>query len=127
MPKFAANLSMLYNEHAFLDRFAAAASDGFKAVEYLFPYEHPAAELSARQRDNGLQQVRFSAPAGDWQALSPTLMGGFHEGMDIGIDRRAPVEWELIQRRGSFRYSGTVHDLVVDSGAFAPDSTFARG
>jgi 2-dehydrotetronate isomerase len=68
MPKFAANLSMLYNEHAFLDRFAAAARDGFAAVEYLFPYEHDAAELAARLRDNALQQVLFNAPPGDWAA-----------------------------------------------------------
>ena len=44
MPRFAANLSMLYPQHAFIDRFAAAAADGFAAVEYLFPYEHPAAD-----------------------------------------------------------------------------------
>jgi hypothetical protein len=68
MPRFAANLSMLYNEHAFLDRFAAAAADGFDAVEYLFPYEHPAAELAARLRAHGLQQVLFNAPPGDWAA-----------------------------------------------------------
>ncbi len=48
MPRFAANLSMMYHEHAFLDRFAAAAADGFRAVEFLFPYEHAAAELRAR-------------------------------------------------------------------------------
>ncbi|MBC5763728.1 2-oxo-tetronate isomerase [Ramlibacter albus] len=66
MPRFAANLSMLYPEHAFLDRFAAAARDGFKAVEYLFPYEHDAKELAARLRDNGLEQVLFNGPPGDW-------------------------------------------------------------
>jgi hydroxypyruvate isomerase len=66
MPRFAANLSMLYTEHAFLDRFAAAAADGFTAVEYLFPYEHRTAELAARLQDNGLQQVLFNAPPGDW-------------------------------------------------------------
>jgi hydroxypyruvate isomerase len=68
MPRFAANLSMLYNEHAFLDRFAAAARDGFKAVEYLFPYEFTAAELALRLKDHGLQQVLFNAPPGDWNA-----------------------------------------------------------
>jgi 2-dehydrotetronate isomerase len=68
MPKFAANLSMLYTEHAFLDRFAAAAADGFKAVEYLFPYEHPAADIAARLKTHGLQQVLFNAPPGDWAA-----------------------------------------------------------
>jgi hydroxypyruvate isomerase len=68
MPRFAANLSMMYNEHAFLDRFAAAAADGFRAVEYLFPYEHPAAEIRARLDANGLTQALFNAPPGDWAA-----------------------------------------------------------
>ena len=66
MPRFAANLTMLYNEHAFLDRFAAAAGDGFAAVEFLFPYPWPADELAARLRAHGLQQVLFNAPPGDW-------------------------------------------------------------
>jgi len=68
MPRFAANLSMLYNEHEFLDRFAAAAKDGFKAVEYLFPYAFEAQELKQRLHNNGLQQVLFNAPPGDWDA-----------------------------------------------------------
>jgi len=68
MPRFAANLSMLYNEHAFLDRFAAAASDGFEAVEFLFPYAFDAKELVQRLNDNGLQQVLFNAPPGNWDA-----------------------------------------------------------
>jgi hydroxypyruvate isomerase len=68
MPRFAANLSMLYPEHAFLDRFAAAARDGFQGVEYLFPYEHEAKELAARLREHGLQQVLFNAPPGNWDA-----------------------------------------------------------
>jgi 2-dehydrotetronate isomerase len=68
MPRFAANLSMLYNEHPFLDRFAAAAADGFKAVEYLFPFAFEAKELMQRLTDNGLQQVLFNAPPGNWDA-----------------------------------------------------------
>jgi hydroxypyruvate isomerase len=68
MPRFAANLSMMYTEHDFLDRFAAAAADGFQAVEYLFPYEYPAAELRARLDANGLAQALFNAPPGDWAA-----------------------------------------------------------
>ena len=68
MPRFAANLSMLYPEHAFLDRFAAAAADGFKAVEYLFPYEHDPAELARRLQAHGLEQVLFNAPPGDFAA-----------------------------------------------------------
>ncbi|MCZ2495840.1 TIM barrel protein [Xylophilus sp. Kf1] len=66
MPRFAANLSMLYPELDFLDRFEAAARDGFEAVEFLFPYAVPAAELAARLRDHDLRQVLFNAPPGDW-------------------------------------------------------------
>ena len=54
MPRFAANLTMLYNEHAFLDRFAAAAADGFQGVEYLFPYAFTASDIAQRLRDHGL-------------------------------------------------------------------------
>ena len=68
MPRFAANLSMMYNEHAFLDRFAAAAKDGFKAVEFLFPYDFPAADIKARLDEHGLTQALFNAPPGDWAA-----------------------------------------------------------
>ena len=64
MPKFAANLSMMYTELPFLDRFEAAAKDGFKAVEYLFPYAYEARELAARLQGNDLQQVLFNAPPG---------------------------------------------------------------
>ena len=66
MPRFAANLSMLYPELDFLDRFDAAARDGFKAVEFLFPYAYEPSELAARLKANGLQQVLFNAPPGDW-------------------------------------------------------------
>ena len=68
MPRFAANLSMLYNEHSFLDRFAAAEADGFRAVEYLFPYAFEPQELARRLADNGQQQVLFNAPPGNWDA-----------------------------------------------------------
>ncbi|HQC85525.1 MAG TPA: hydroxypyruvate isomerase, partial [Rhodoferax sp.] len=62
MPRFAANLSLMYTELPFPDRFAAAAGDGFKGVEYLFPYAWTAQELAARLADHGLQQVLFNAP-----------------------------------------------------------------
>ncbi|WP_280153807.1 2-oxo-tetronate isomerase [Piscinibacter sp. XHJ-5] len=68
MPRFAANLSMMYTEHDFLDRFAAAARDGFRAVEYLFPYAFERAELARRLADQGLAQVLFNAPPGDFDA-----------------------------------------------------------
>jgi len=65
MPRFAANLSTMYTEHAFLDRFGAAAADGFDAVEFMFAYEHSRAEIARRLADHGLRQVLFNAPPGD--------------------------------------------------------------
>lgn len=68
MPQFAANLSLMYSEHAFLDRFAAAKGDGFAGVEFLFPYEFEANEIRTRLQAAGLEQVLFNAPPGDWAA-----------------------------------------------------------
>lgn len=75
MPRFAANLSLMYPELPFLDRFAQAARDGFRAVEYLFPYGHPADVLHQRLVDHGLVQVLFNAPPGDWAAGERGLAG----------------------------------------------------
>lgn len=66
MPQFAANLSMMFTEHPFPERFPAAAAAGFDAVEYLFPYDYPAAEIAGLLETHGLRQVLFNAYAGDW-------------------------------------------------------------
>jgi hydroxypyruvate isomerase len=68
MPRLAANLSMMFNEVPFLDRFAAARGAGFEAVEFLFPYAFPAAEIRKRLDDNGLAIALFNMPPGDWDA-----------------------------------------------------------
>src|SRR5688572_711948 len=68
MPKFAANLSMLFTEHSFLDRFEHAAKAGFTAVEFLFPYAFAAADIKSRLDANKLQLVLHNLPAGDWDA-----------------------------------------------------------
>ncbi|GAB7540320.1 2-oxo-tetronate isomerase [Burkholderia sp. 3C] len=92
MPRFAANLSMMYTEHPFLERFAAAARDGFKAVEYLFPYEFDATELKARLSDAGLVQALFNAPPGDWAAgergfaALPGREDEFRRAVDTALD-----------------------------------------
>jgi hydroxypyruvate isomerase len=64
MPQFAANLSLMYTEVPFLDRFAAAARDGFKAVEFLFPYAYEPSHMAALLKAHGLQLVLFNAPPG---------------------------------------------------------------
>jgi 2-dehydrotetronate isomerase len=68
MPRFAANLSMMFTEVPFLDRFDAAARAGFTSVEFLFPYEHPADAIGERLQRNGLTQALFNLPPGDWAA-----------------------------------------------------------
>ncbi len=81
MPKFNANLTMLFTELPFLDRFAAARQAGFEAVEILFPYDHGAAELRARLDDHGLQLVLQNLPAGDF--------AGGERGVAVLPDRKA--------------------------------------
>lgn len=68
MPKFAANLSMIFNEWDFLDRFSAAADAGFKAVEFLFPYAYSPEAIAERLSRHGLTQALFNLPPGNWDA-----------------------------------------------------------
>jgi hydroxypyruvate isomerase len=97
MPRFAANLSMLYPELAFMDRFQAAAQDGFKAVEFLFPYEYAPAALQAQLHTHGLQQVLFNAPPGDWAAgerglaCLPGREAEFQRGIDQALQYAAAL------------------------------------
>lgn len=92
MPRFCANLTMLYNEHAFLDRFAAAAKDGFTGVEFLFPYDFAKDELAARLKEHGLTQALHNLPAGDWAggergiACHPDRVEEFRAGVAKGIE-----------------------------------------
>ena len=88
MPKFDANLSMLFTEYEFLDRFKAAADAGFKGVEYLFPYAYSIDEINQRLKQNRLQQVLFNLPAGDWEggdrgiACDPNRIAEFRDGVE---------------------------------------------
>ncbi len=68
MPKFAANLSLMFTEVPFLDRFAAARGNGFAAVEFLFPYAYPVQDIGARLARHGLTLALHNVPAGDWDA-----------------------------------------------------------
>jgi len=92
MPRLAANLSMMFTELPFLDRFAAAAAAGFKGVEFLFPYEHPASELRTRLDDAGLTIALFNMPPGDWAAGErgtaglPGRQAEFRDGVRRALD-----------------------------------------
>ena len=91
MPKFAANLTMLFNEVGFLERFDAAAKAGFKGVEYLFPYDFQPDEIVAKLKANNLTQVLHNLPAGDWAggergiAVLPDRVEEFKQGVDKAI------------------------------------------
>ena len=92
MPKFAANLTMLFNEVPFLERFAAAKAAGFEAVEYLFPYAYDKNELAGLLKTHGLKQVLHNLPAGNWEAgergiaCHPDRVEEFRAGVDKAIE-----------------------------------------
>jgi hydroxypyruvate isomerase len=92
MPKFCANLTLMFNEVEFLDRFDAAAKAGFKAVEYLFPYVAPAPQVAERLNKAKLQQVLHNLPAGNWaagdrgNAVDPSRVGEFQDGVGKAIE-----------------------------------------
>ena len=91
MPTFAANLTMLFNEHPFLERFEKASQAGFKAVEFLFPYAWRVEEIKARLDDNGLRLVLHNLPAGNWDtgergiACLPERIAEFREGVGLAV------------------------------------------
>ena len=91
MPRFSANLSMLFGEHEFLDRFDAAARAGFKAVEYIGPYDHPPEVVAERLKKNGLAQVLFNLPLGNWGkgergiGVLPDRVDEFRKSVDTAI------------------------------------------
>ena len=91
MPKFAANLSMLFTEHPFLERFARAKAAGFHAVEFLFPYEYDSGAIAHELRRNELEQVLFNLPAGDFatgdrgMANDPSRVDEFRAGVDEAL------------------------------------------
>lgn len=92
MPKLAANISMLFTEVAFEERFAAAAEAGFRGVEYLFPYAVPKEEIADLLSSNNLTQVLFNLPAGNWAAgergigCHPDRVGEFQDGVGQAIE-----------------------------------------
>jgi hydroxypyruvate isomerase len=89
MPAFCANLTMLWGELPFLDRFQAARNAGFAGVEYLFPYDFAAEDLAARLKQNGLTQVLHNLPAGDWAAgeRGIAILPGREQEFRAGVDR----------------------------------------
>jgi hydroxypyruvate isomerase len=92
MPKFAANLSLMFNDVDFLDRFGAARAAGFDAVEFLFPYAFEAAQIADRLQRYGLEPVLHNLPPGDWAAgerglaCDPARTAEFQDGVSLALD-----------------------------------------
>lgn len=92
MPRYSANLSFLFTDRPFLERFAAAAKAGFKGVEYMSPYEHEPKDIVSRLIDHGLTQALFNLPAGGWSAgerglaVLPGREGDFRDGLERALD-----------------------------------------
>lgn len=118
MPRFAANLSMLYAEHDFLDRFAAAARDGFAGVEYLFPYDWPAQAIAEQLAAHGLAQVLFNAPPGDWAAgerglaCLPGREAEFQDGIVRALDYARQLNCERVHVMAGLAPAGVPHEQL---------------
>ncbi|HEX8614717.1 MAG TPA: hydroxypyruvate isomerase [Telluria sp.] len=92
MPKFCANLSLMFTEVSFLDRFGAARANGFDGVEFLFPYAFDAGQIAERLARSNLQLVLHNLPAGDWDAgerglaCDPRRVTEFQDGVALALD-----------------------------------------
>ena len=119
MPHFAANLTLMFNEVPFLDRFAAAASAGFKGVEILFPYEHPAEELASRLKDNGLTQALFNLPPGDFSkgdrglAALPGREADFEAALETALAYAGPMNCKCLHAMAGLTSSGAERATYV--------------
>jgi len=106
VPRFAANLSMMFTEHDFLDRFEAAAKAGFEACEFLFPYDYPAAEIASRLKDNGLSQALFNMPPGNWEkgergmAAFPGREQEFANGIELALEYADALDCPCLHMMG---------------------------
>ena len=137
MPRLCANLSMMFNEVPFLDRFAAAAAAGFEAVEFLFPYEYSAAEIRERLDGSGLQQVLFNAPPGDWAggergtATLPGRQQEFRDGIMKALDYAGTLGNTLVHVMAGIPpaelRAGVAAGLYVSNLAWAAEQAAPRG
>ena len=112
MPKFAANLSFLFTDAPFPERFRRAAAAGFKGVEYLFPYEHSPQDIAGWLNQNDLEQVLFNLSPGDWAAgerglaCLPHRQGEFAESVDQALDYAIQLDCERLHCMAGIRPAG---------------------
>jgi 2-dehydrotetronate isomerase len=137
MPKFAANLTMLFNEFEFLDRFAAAAKAGFRGVEFLFPYDHPPEAVAERLERNRLALALFNTVPGDWAggerglAALPGREQEFRDGVDKAIVYAKATKCPLVHTMAGLwpegRDKAAGERVYIDNLRWAADRVAAAG
>ena len=137
MPRFAANLTMLYNEMDFMDRFEAAARSGFKGVEYLFPYDYDKISLADRLSANSLVQELHNLPAGDWAAGERGIacladrVTEFQDGVGRAIDYAGALNCPQVNCLAGLAPEGAdpdkLHETLVANLRFAADKLAGAG
>jgi hydroxypyruvate isomerase len=135
MPKLAANLSMLFNELPFLERFDAAAQAGFRAVEFMFPYAFPVEQIAEALQRNGLQLVLHNLPAGHWEsgergiACHPDRIDEFRSGVEYGLRYASTLKAPQVNCLAGIVPEGVSHaeaeEVFVQNLRYAADA-FAR-
>ena len=137
MARLSANLTMLFNEVPFLDRFALAAENGFSAVEFLFPYSYPNQELKGLLQDNNLELTLYNLPAGNWQlgergiACLPDRMEEFRDGVSLAIDYAKTLGCSRLNSLAGIAPTG-VHpnkltQVMVENLGFAAEACAQQG
>ncbi len=137
MPKFAANLSFMFQDIGFLDRFEAAARAGFKGVEFLFPYDHPPGTIAERIERNGLSLVLFNTLAGDWAggerglAALPGREEEFRDGVDTAIRYATATKCPLLHTMAGLWPKGRDKEagerVYIDNLRWAADRVATEG
>lgn len=137
MPRFAANLTMMFNEVGFLERFEAARRAGFDAVEYLFPYPFPKEQLAERLQASRLVQALHNLPAGDWAAgdrgiaCHPSRVGEFQDGVGLAISYAKALGCAQLNCLAGIRPPGVEEEaaerVLVDNLRFAARALAAEG
>jgi hydroxypyruvate isomerase len=121
MPRFNANLSMLFGEHAFLDRFNAAAEAGFQGVEFLFPYGYTTAELKEALQANQLTQVLFNMPPGDWalgergMCCHPSRQNEFRESVEHALEYATALDCQQLHAMAGIRPDGISEEALRET------------
>ena len=137
MVKFAANLTMMFNEVDFLDRFEAAADAGFKGVEYLFPYDYEPAQLADKLAEHCLTQALHNLPAGDWDAgergiaCHPDRVDEFRDGVGKAIEYATALNCPQVNCLAGIPpegvSAGDIDATLVGNLTFAADQLEAAG